>query len=602
MEKKQKLAVLLAFIAIIVMATGLLTGMSIRRIMGTGEEAVPVYSVEGLRKKEWSLSVSVPVTIEAGGSSAYYYDSDRPVEVIYVEKGQEVEAGTPLFKYDSSAPEGELQGAELSLENEKFYLEELGGYLEELKQMKPVSDGLGRGEGDVHYASEKGHSPMAGGLLYIGKAEKSLENQINQERKTESEGSTEPGDHESEGGETTDTFFPEGTVLYDKIDKDSIPFQGDGTIDTPYCYCLKKGGEVSSEVLVLLMRIQGCGRFYIMESEDLMKEPLFIWNFDGKAYEDQVQKETESEDESSLAGTEESSSLKAEESTGSSEGTDEQSRPDFEGEFDEGMLEEALGNLDSAVQGFTKEELAQMVRERSMEYEKLELAIRKKEKQILNLKETIEECTVIAKGDGTVQEVLGIEEAVLYGQPMLIIKEDSGYHLEGQLNEILAAKLKEGDKISLPATADGKEISVSAEILSIDKEPEEEITIVGNPNLSYYRFTANLENTGKVKAEELSEALVPMGEKGEGAIVLPSSLIAYENGTSYVYAMDQEGRLKKRSVETGRSILGTDVEVLSGISLGDYLAEPKADGVEEGKKAKVVYGEEMEIGTKESAE
>ncbi|MCD2493729.1 HlyD family secretion protein [Lacrimispora sp. NSJ-141] len=595
MKKKQKFAVLLVFTAVIVIITGLFAGMFFRRLMGKEEEAIPVYSVKGLLNKEWSLTASVPVTAEAGGSSAYYYDSNRPIEVIYVEKGQAVEIGTPLFKYDASDLEGELHGAELSLENEKSYLEELGNYIGELKRMKPVLDGLGRRDGDVRYASQKNYSPVAGGLLYVVKekeslgrdiitAEESLEGQTNQERETDSENSTGSGDHESYGEETTDTFFPEGTVLYDKIDGDSVPFQGDGTKEAPYCYCLRKGGEVSFEVLALLMRIHGFGRFYIMESDDLMAEPLFVWNFDGKAYEDLVKEETESEEESSSSETE------------------EQSQPDFEEDFNEDMLNEALEGLDSTAGGFTKEELARMIKERMMEYENLELAIRKKEKQISDIRETIEECTVAAEGDGIVQELITIEEAASYGQPILIIRTDSGYHLEGQLNEILAARLKAGDKISLPASVDGKEISASAEIQSIAREPEEEITVVGNPNMSYYRFTAKLEDTDKVKTEDLSEALVPLGEKGEGTIVLPNSLIAYENGMPYVYAMDRKGRIKKRFVETGKSILGTDVELLSGISEDDYLAEPKAEGVEEGKKAKVVYGEEMEIGTKESEE
>ena len=83
-------------------------------------------------------------------------------------------------------------------------------------------------------------------------------------------------------------------------------------------------------------------------------------------------------------------------------------------------------------------------------------------------------------------------------------------------------------------------------------------------------------------------------------MILPDALLSYEGGSAFVYAMDGNGRLKKRPVETGRSFEGTKTEILSGITGEDYLAYPEEAAGMEGAKARIVYGEEMEIGTEES--
>ena len=86
----------------------------------------------------------------------------------------------------------------------------------------------------------------------------------------------------------------------------------------------------------------------------------------------------------------------------------------------------------------------------------------------------------------------------------------------------------------------------------------------------------------------------------EGSVILPDALLFYEGGAAFVYAMDGDGRLVRRQVETGRSFEGTKTEILSGLTGEDYLAYPEEAAGKEGAKARIVYGEEMEIGTEES--
>lgn len=298
-------------------------------------------------------------------------------------------------------------------------------------------------------------------------------------------------------------------------------------------------------------------------------------------------------------------------SEGSSENVD---LPDFDGDFDDAALEEALGNLDSAPQGYTKEELACAIKERTLEYENLELAIRKKEKQVEELKKQIDACVVKAEEDGTVQRVLDPLTAASQGQPVFELHGTSGYRIRGQFNEFLASSLVPGAEISVETVVKGKKTSFPARLQSISREPEDAVAfaesltgdmgISYNPAMSYYSFTASLtEDPGIAEGTAVEITVVQdtaADEAETGRIVLPDTWLFYESGESYVYAMDTDGRLEKRSVVPGKSILGVKTEILSGISAEDYLADPRDSLAETGRKTKIVYGKEMEIGEEET--
>ena len=169
MKKKKILAAVLA--ALLLAGAGLFSGVLIRRAAGTKAALVPVYSVEGLCLKGWTGSVSVPVTVASGSSSIYYASSERPVSELYVEAGQSVEAGQPLFQYDTSGLLRELEGTEITLENQRTYLGRLGAYIEELKGELPSAGQGGAspsaGKDGLLSMKAAGSVPVAGGLIYI---------------------------------------------------------------------------------------------------------------------------------------------------------------------------------------------------------------------------------------------------------------------------------------------------------------------------------------------------------------------------------------------------------------------------------------------------
>lgn len=307
---------------------------------------------------------------------------------------------------------------------------------------------------------------------------------------------------ETEGGDGT-------PAVCDRVDGTSVPFKGNGTTQDPYLYYVKKGGEVAPEVLALLVRTKTCARFVVVEDEGSVQAPLLIWTFDGKVYETAIQGEVPSEtapssesfpetELSSEDGGEGSSEEPAEstEGEGTSSSSEETMNPDgsipetsgtdqmeespsdpeeVEGFFGDDALDEALGGLESVPRGYTKEELARAIRERSLEYENLELAIRKNELQAGNLRREIEENVLTSETAGQVRTAADPKEAARLGQPVLTIQGGSGNLLSGQMNEVLAAVLKPGDRLMVSARDREKEISFEAVLKSVEKETEDVI-------------------------------------------------------------------------------------------------------------------------------
>ena len=68
----------------------------------------------------------------------------------------------------------------------------------------------------------------------------------------------------------------------------------------------------------------------------------------------------------------------------------------------------------------------------------------------------------------------------------------------------------------------------------------------------------------------------------DGGIYLINPFVRKENGESYVFVRDENGRLEKRAVKTGKSLWGSSIEILSGITTEDKLAFPDGKNVKPG--------------------
>jgi len=67
--------------------------------------------------------------------------------------------------------------------------------------------------------------------------------------------------------------------------------------------------------------------------------------------------------------------------------------------------------------------------------------------------------------------------------------------------------------------------------------------------------------------------------------IVPQSAVRAEGGASYVFTV-RDGRLERRAVSLGRKI-GSDVEVIAGLSNGDQLVVRGSQDLRDGQKVEV---------------
>ena len=200
--------------------------------------------------------------------------------------------------------------------------------------------------------------------------------------------------------------------------------------------------------------------------------------------------------------------------------------------------------------------------------------------------------TVTAKFGGTVKTVIDEETARFSGQPLLTVSDGGGYYVTGTLSELERSRMQIGQEVTVTSWQDGMEYA--ATITEISEYPSENSFSYGggNNNVSYYPFKAMLEDGANVQEGQYTEVRYSAQEKEQG-FYLESPFIRQENGRDYVLIKGADGRLEKRFVRTGKSLWGSQTQILGGLSLEDQIAFPYGKFVTEGAETKEGSREEL---------
>ena len=135
-------------------------------------------------------------------------------------------------------------------------------------------------------------------------------------------------------------------------------------------------------------------------------------------------------------------------------------------------------------------------------------------------------------------------------------------------------------------------MSFEATITEISTYPQENSNSWGdgNPNVSYYPYTAYIENTEGLKNGEYVELTMTSNVDNSNSIYLDKAYVREEDGKSYVLKADKNDRLVKQYVVTGKTIWGQAVEIVSGLTMEDKIAFPYGKNAKEGVKVKESSG------------
>ena len=192
---------------------------------------------------------------------------------------------------------------------------------------------------------------------------------------------------------------------------------------------------------------------------------------------------------------------------------------------------------------------------------------------------------VTATIDGTVTEVKDAA-ALASGDTLISVKGTENYTITAYISEMNLSNVAVGDSLSAYTYESGN--NVMATITEIGDTPADYYSYgMENPNNSYYPITAAVEDqeVELTVGEWCDVTLMSSSDGAESqAIYLPLMYVRSDDGGSYVMLADENNRLKKQYVRTGKTLWGSSIEIKSGVSLEDRVAFPYGKSVREGAR------------------
>lgn len=247
------------------------------------------------------------------------------------------------------------------------------------------------------------------------------------------------------------------------------------------------------------------------------------------------------------------------------------------------------GNADDFVpkEGYTAEELRRAIAEKERELVTLDLNKRTAELALVQLKNQSEDGMVYAKIAGTVKTAGDPDNLPNDGSAFLSVTGSEGFYVQSAVSEFMLDKIAVGQEVTVTSWETG--MMYMATITEVNDYPEDNNDMYsgsGNPNVSYYGYTACIEEGAELKNGEYVSVTMntTASDNMMGAVVLEKAYVRKEDGKYYVLKADESGRLVKQYVETGRILYGSAIEIKSGITDADYIAFPYGKTAKEGVK------------------
>ncbi len=258
----------------------------------------------------------------------------------------------------------------------------------------------------------------------------------------------------------------------------------------------------------------------------------------------------------------------------------------------------ALGLIESDAQ-MTKEEISAMIKSEEANLVSLRLDLRESLLDIKAAEAAVSEGTVLAYMNGIVKKVGNKDQVNNDGTPFLMVTSEDGLYVKTYITEKLYGKVRPGDTIDVMSWDSGQ--SFTCRVRDISIYPDTGPNSGENPTSSRYPMTATFTaGSGEAKNGEwvmvtIDPSKLSGGESmtdSMGMMFLYEAFVREEDGRYYVMKRGGDGLLVKQFIEIGR-ISGDGYEILSGLTLDDYVAFPYGKEVKEGAKTREGTYEEL---------
>ncbi len=544
---------------------------------------IDVNSVSTLNTGYWDNPSTSTGFVSNSDTQSVLYDASKTITQVFVQEGQQVNAGDPLLSYDLTTLQSAVDTSQLDVEKAQNAITLAEHELKKLLNTTPIPDVVEEPEIQDHTPAPLPGVPAKDGngfypyVLSLSQAEKNFTAYKIYYASTTSE-APEKGPHEEaslwkEERETKEsnntcwywieyTYTDSSTNAYDP--KDVVEYYSDkqqipnkeiflaGTKQNPYVFKLsEKQGFVYGKLFLDNANLNQYLRFDVYANDGEIDSSWLVRcdKFTTK------QSMNEGDMYSVISHTKE-----------------EQKYVEVE--------QKPSQDISS---GYTEIELAKAIRDKKQELKTLDLDLRKAKLSLSENKALLNDGIVRAKRSGIVRNIKDLSNPIQDGSAFLEVATGQGTYIKGSISELMLNQIKVGDTISAYCWTSGE--TFDAKIQSIDTVPSSNSNYngSGNPNVSYYGFEAYAKDASKIQAGEYLELTFNLSSDTTSSIWLSKAYVKQE-GNKYYVLKDVHGKLKKQYVTVGKIVWGDTMEIKDGLSDTDYIAFAYSKNAKEGVK------------------
>lgn len=544
---------------------------------------IDVNSVSTLNTGYWDNPSTSTGFVSNSDTQSVLYDASKTITQVFVQEGQQVNAGDPLLSYDLTTLQSAVDTSQLDVEKAQNAITLAEHELKKLLNTTPIPDVVEEPEIQDHTPAPLPGVPAKDGngfypyVLSLSQAEKNFTAYKIYYASTTSE-APEKGPHEEaslwkEERETKEsnntcwywieyTYTDSSTNAYDP--KDVVEYYSDkqqipnkeiflaGTKQNPYVFKLsEKQGFVYGKLFLDNANLNQYLRFDVYTNDGEIDSSWLVRcdKFTTK------QSMNEGNMYSVISHTKE-----------------EQKYVEVE--------QKPSQDISS---GYTEIELAKAIRDKKQELKTLDLDLRKAKLSLSENKALLNDGIVRAKRSGIVRNIKDLSNPIQDGSAFLEVATGQGTYIKGSISELMLNQIKVGDTISAYCWTSGE--TFDAKIQSIDTVPSSNSNYngSGNPNVSYYGFEAYAKDASKIQAGEYLELTFNLSSDTTSSIWLSKAYVKQE-GNKYYVLKDVHGKLKKQYVTVGKIVWGDTMEIKDGLSDTDYIAFAYSKNAKEGVK------------------
>lgn len=590
MKKKKVLAIFL--VSVLLVSGGGIGGAAYYKKQKNEKRIVSVVPVVNMMGYEYGNEMNIDGTVITGSKQNVMLEKEQVVEKVLVKKGDTVKVGTPLIAYDTTSLKLALQEKKNAVDAAEDDLRTAKKELERLQSLHPAEDRQYNWIEDTEeievvdlpeeaeFETQPAESPIT---TVISTTETTTSEEIPVE--TDETDSVEPTAPimSTEPIEPTEPVLEEN-VLYTLEDA----VQGDGSAAQPYLFLCERDTIVKMDLLLLLQQ-HGSHAVFQMTTDG------YQWLVDGTTLPASLTDWTVSQ--GVTIGQDGTLSVDFRQVLYGTfqiagNGSDDMLLPDDEGnedfDFDEEWLDDGIWGEDSESDDYlyTAQELAAMIQKQQSKIKTLEFSKKSADlayESALKKQDDGMERSLI---DGVVTELhTDLTDKEAETKPYLVIQGSGGLQVQGTVSEWNLPKLQIGTEMNVMSYDTGDSFTVKVTEIEDVPVTDSNAPYNENPNNSMYRFQAETEEQYDIAVGSWL-SLSFMEETSSSYFYLPLQYVREENGQYYVMKANDQNRLVKQPVQTGKIRYGAEIEIKSGVEETDRICFPYGKDVKEGVRTK----------------